>query len=240
MNQTEFGILDIATLVISGVCLTVGIVGIALPADVSATEKSKNVPTEVELIKVDLSPDETASPSPASRADTGKNAAPKHRQNPGKAKSFSPPPAPVALNAATPQKIITVAAPENVAITEPIAAPVAFTQNETAGENLAPATVNNTGKNFSEAAPETLTFGTGDGRQPAPEYPYNARRLNQTGNIRIRFRTDAAGRVTEAHAVAPCKFSALNESALYTIRNRWRFPPGAPRFCEIEICFKLK
>jgi TonB family protein len=89
-------------------------------------------------------------------------------------------------------------------------------------------------------APQALSFGQGEGRQPAPEYPYVARRRGQEGTVVIRFTVGTDGRVLAAEAVQPCPWPLLNEAALAAVRERWRFPAGPVRLYEVPIQFVLK
>lgn len=86
---------------------------------------------------------------------------------------------------------------------------------------------------------ESLTFGQGAGRQPAPDYPLVAQRAGQEGVVQVRFVVAENGRVTAAEAVAPSPWPLLNDSALRTIRNRWRFPGGELRAYEVAIRFVM-
>lgn len=95
---------------------------------------------------------------------------------------------------------------------------------------------------MAQAAPapaQTLTYGQGEGRQPAPEYPRQAVREGQEGTVRVRFTVGESGRVLAAEAIDPCPWPLLNEAALRAIRERWRFRSGAPRAYEVSIRFAL-
>ena len=89
-------------------------------------------------------------------------------------------------------------------------------------------------------AVQTLTFGEGEGRQPAPRYPDFARRAGQEGTVVIRFSVGADGRVLAAEPSAPAPWAALNREALRVVREQWRFPPGPVRLHEVAIRFELK
>jgi TonB family protein len=86
---------------------------------------------------------------------------------------------------------------------------------------------------------QPLTFGQGAGRQPAPDYPLRAQRENQEGVVSVRFTVGENGRVAAAEAVTASPWPLLNESAVRTIRSRWRFAPGTPRAYEVAIRFVL-
>jgi protein TonB len=94
----------------------------------------------------------------------------------------------------------------------------------------------------ASAAPaiQQITYGQGEGRQPAPEYPREAQLAHQQGVVVIRFTVDEEGSVVEADATTPCPFPLLNQAALRAVRETWRFPPGAPRAYEVAIRFQLR
>jgi protein TonB len=87
--------------------------------------------------------------------------------------------------------------------------------------------------------PIGLSFGIGEGDQPAPEYPFAAKRARQTGVVVIRFSVGTDGRVLAAEVSEPSPWRLLNEEALRTIQRRWRFRPGAVRDYTVPIEFQL-
>jgi protein TonB len=88
-------------------------------------------------------------------------------------------------------------------------------------------------------AAQTLVFGQGEGRQPAPEYPARARREGEQGSVTVRFTIGTDGSVLTAEAVAPSPWALLNEAALRVVRERWRFPSGPLRIYDVKIRFTL-
>jgi protein TonB len=92
----------------------------------------------------------------------------------------------------------------------------------------------------SSPAPESLTYGEGEGRQPPPEYPARARREGQQGKVTLRLTVDAAGQVTAAEVVVPSPWALLNNAALAVVRERWHFRAGPPRVYDVVIRFELK
>ena len=86
---------------------------------------------------------------------------------------------------------------------------------------------------------QKLTFGEGDGRQPAPEYPRESVRQGQEGVVVVRLAVDASGRVQLAEAASPSPWPLLDAAALRTVRERWRFPRGPLRRYEVPIRFEL-
>lgn len=89
------------------------------------------------------------------------------------------------------------------------------------------------------ATPETLVFGQGPGKQPAPDYPRQAVRQGQEGKVLVRLSVNPQGSVDSAYAVTPSAWPLLNQAAVRTVRERWRFPAGPPRLYEVLIRFQL-
>jgi protein TonB len=87
--------------------------------------------------------------------------------------------------------------------------------------------------------PQQLTYGQGEGRQPAPEYPFKARREGQEGVVIVRFLVGEDGRVVSAEPSSSSPWPLLNSSAVRVVRERWRFAPGATRHYEVAIRFQL-
>jgi protein TonB len=87
---------------------------------------------------------------------------------------------------------------------------------------------------------QRLVFGFGLGQQPRPDYPREAALAHEEGVVLVRLSVDESGAVTSASAVGPSPFSLLNQSAVRTIRDEWRFPPGPPRLYEVSIIFQLR
>jgi periplasmic protein TonB len=84
-----------------------------------------------------------------------------------------------------------------------------------------------------------LTYGEGEGEQPAPEYPPEAVVDGEEGSVKILMDVDENGRVTSAQAIEPCRWPLLNESAVRSVRETWRFRPGPKRRYEVTIDFVL-
>jgi protein TonB len=77
------------------------------------------------------------------------------------------------------------------------------------------------------------------GRMPAPSYPAESRRKNQTGTVVVEFTVDHSGRVIAAFAKSPSPWPLLNDEAVRTVR-RWRFPPGGIMHLQRPIVFQLR
>jgi TonB family protein len=86
---------------------------------------------------------------------------------------------------------------------------------------------------------QTLTYGHGEGKQPAPDYPLQARRQRQQGTVKVHLAVGSDGRVLSAEAVEPSPWPLLNDSAIRAVRERWRFSGGQPRLFEVLIRFQL-
>jgi TonB family protein len=87
---------------------------------------------------------------------------------------------------------------------------------------------------------QVIAYGQGEGRQPAPVYPWQAAREGQEGMVTVRFSVGENGRVLGAEAVTPAPWPLLNAAALGAIKERWRFQPGPARLYEVAIRFELK
>lgn len=92
----------------------------------------------------------------------------------------------------------------------------------------------------AQPAPQPLTFGQGEGNQPAPEYPRAAVRSGQEGTVRVGLTVGENGRVLAAEAVTPCPWPLLNEAAVRVVHQRWRFAPGSTRRYEVAIRFEIQ
>ena len=86
---------------------------------------------------------------------------------------------------------------------------------------------------------QRITFGVGEGKQPAPLYPEQAQREGQEGVVGIRFTVGPDGRVQSAEVSSPSPWPLLNQSALRTVRDQWRIAPGASPLKEVFIRFKI-
>jgi protein TonB len=75
-------------------------------------------------------------------------------------------------------------------------------------------------------------------RNPAPPYPWDARRQGQAGLVLLRARISVEGRALDVQLAASCGFPLLDRSALDTVRT-WRFLPahagGLPAESTVDI-----
>lgn len=208
------------TLVLWNLCLTVGIVGFVFPYMRPRAPFAEPLPTlQAELIKVELTeidlppqpiPQPAAVPQPAAIK-------------------------PMEISKAPP--LIAVAEPSReIAFALPVEAPAKIVQAELAAASR-PAEQTAT----APAPPvQTLKFGSGEGKQPAPQYPARAQREGQEGVVLVRFLVGENGRVLSAEAASPSPWPLLNESAVRAIRERWRFNADRLRIYEVAIRFELR
>jgi TonB family protein len=87
--------------------------------------------------------------------------------------------------------------------------------------------------------PRRIVYGRGEGVQPAPQYPIEAVLDQEQGTVVVRFTVNEEGRVDNAAAFVPCQWPLLNQEAVRTIRETWRFAAGAARFYEVAIHFSF-
>lgn len=80
---------------------------------------------------------------------------------------------------------------------------------------------------------------------PAPAYPALSRRLGESGRVVIRLLVGTDGRALEAHVARSSGFERLDQTALETARDRWRYAPGTrggtpePMWVMVPINFVL-
>ena len=61
---------------------------------------------------------------------------------------------------------------------------------------------------------------------PKPSYPAMSRRLGETGRVVLRVLIGTDGRAQEAHIQRSSGYERLDQVALETVRDRWRYQPG--------------
>ena len=209
------------TFVLWSGCLVIGFLGIVLPYTRPSPPQKEQPAVRAEMLQVELTND----PLPPIIPQTGVT-----------------PPQPPALDqlpAVMPEipPLTTVAEPTAVAFAVPVEGPVRVVEPAKASFAAAPTAE----PKPAVAAPpvQVLTYGQGEGRQPAPEYPLRARREGQEGLVGIRFSVGEDGRVLSAEAVSASPWKLLNDSALRAVRERWRFSSGSLRLYEVSIRFQL-
>ncbi|MCC6232766.1 MAG: TonB family protein [Verrucomicrobiales bacterium] len=236
-HEAGASVVSALTLVLWTACLAVGGLGWWLPYPRPVTARRELPVVSATLLKVelthDLLPVDAAQPS----------AAP--------APSAPPPPAvdPTPVPAA-PALVAVVEPSPKIAFELPVTGPVrgvpsaaaSFAGTDEIGSAAVdPSTAATSGASGTGSGPavETLSYGHGEGRQPAPEYPRQAVRERQQGTVLVRLTVGEHGRVLAAEAVSPSPWPLLNASAVRTVRERWRFPPGPIRRYEVPIRFEL-
>ena len=147
-----------------------------------------------------------------------------------------PPLTPPAIPSAPPPMAVAAPSPE-IAFAVPIKAPARIVP-------VAEASFRNLDAPISEPTPtplaaRPLTFGQGEGKQPAPEYPRVALREGQEGVVTVRLSVGLDGRVLTAEAASPSAWPLLNDAAIRVVKNRWRFAPGVVRLYEVAIRFQI-
>ncbi len=204
------GFLPVTTFVLWTGCLIVGALGYSLHYARPQPPVSAVPPVTAEKITVELDN------SPQLIA-----AAPSHPSE----KLTTPPPSPS----------LTVAAP-SAALAFPL--PVSGLVNISDADQASPlGRIDTAVKN---TAIQPLVFGQDAGRQPKPPYPSTAIRQGQEGTVTVRLNVAEDGRVTSTEVSIASPWPLLNETAIRTVRERWRFAPGAPRTYEVPIRFTLQ
>jgi protein TonB len=217
-SESTSGIAPVLTFVLWSACLLVGVLGFVLPYSRPRAPALPPEPVVVEKLAVDLVNDPL--PPAALPSDP-----------------LSTPPPPAALVQPQIAQAVAVAEPSAVAFALPVEGPTITVAADQA-THARPAIVA-TSAVAGSLAPQTLVFGQGEGRQPAPEYPARSVKLGQEGTVDIRLTVDTNGQVTDTAVAAPCAWPLLNDAAERTVRHRWRFARGSVRVYEVAIRFAL-
>jgi TonB family protein len=218
----EVNRLAVFTLVLWVVCSAICLFGLALPyarpRPPAPREQTIVQQLQVELTQDALPPPDAELPPP----------------NP-----LAPPPPPDALTPPPITQPIAVAEPTAaIAFALPVEGPTRIVDPKRA--EYARPSVTNTPAPVSSAPPaQPLTYGQGEGKQPAPDYPPQARREGQEGTVVVRLSVGENGRVVAAEAISPSPWPLLNEAALRAVRERWRFRSGPTRLYDVAIRFEL-
>jgi TonB family protein len=213
-EKSEIELLPICTLVLWLGGVTVGAAGLIFhyPRPLSTAKNLE--PIHAEVMHVELSND--TSPPPDIGPPAADDAAP----------------APQQIEAPTAPQLITVAqASPSIAFAVPTTSPAHVIETKQ---------VNTPSSAPIVTAAQHLTFGQGEGRQPAPEYPREAALAHQQGTVVVRFTVNEEGWVRTAQAITPCPFPLLNQAAVRAVRETWRFRAGPIRSYEVSIEFQLK
>jgi protein TonB len=248
--DTPAGLTVLATCITWACCTVVAANGILLPPEYYTPPPSKTKTTPVAtLVQVALR-DQDARPA---AANPGENKTPATPAPPLPA--ALPPPPPETLTSTLPAPV-SLLSPAEILFAVPVEAPAmpipapAITPvpapAPAAAPVSAPAAENPSTAPAAPAAPpalpgpQQLVFGVGNGNQPRPYYPPKAQLRGQEGTVRIRFTVEEDGHVSSTELLLPCRWDALNESALSTIRRFWHFKPGPRRVFDVDIRFQLQ
>lgn len=215
-------LISFATLVIWLFCLGVGATGLLLPYARPQPPAPEPPPVIAEVLNVQLSHDPLPPPPP-------RVAAPDPLQPPTIDHAVMLPAPPALVAVAEPSPAVAFALPVEgpSRIVDAAQASPVVREEPTVQVPAPPPPV------------QAITYGQGEGRQPAPEYPRRAVREGQEGVVTIRFSVGEDGRVITAQAVSPSPWPILNDAALRVVRDRWRFREGPPRLYEVAIRFEL-
>lgn len=216
-------LLSMLTAVIWLGCLAVGIAGLALPYLRPSPAAPVPPPITAELVEVEL----TSDPMPPVVS------------TPPPPTVLPPPPLtkPAVVPAVPP--MMTVAAPSpQIAFAVPIQAPARVVPVAEASFRTVETPV--VVEPAPAPVPQAITFGQGEGKQPAPEYPLRARREGQEGSVGVQFIVGQDGRVVSVETSSPSAWPLLNVSVLRTVRQRWKYPAGPVRAYEVVIHFQLR
>jgi TonB family protein len=221
----DISVRSVLTTTIWASCVVIGLIGIVVPYARPATPKPAGIAIQAEILNVELTND------PLPPLENSSAPPPTILTPPPAAKPVVPPGAPALIRVAAPSPAIAFALPVS-GPTRVVAAPQASysTRSETPRAE----------KNAAELPVAPLTFGRGEGKQPAPTYPARALSEGQEGVVRVEFTVGADGRTVAAELAARSPWPLLNEAALKVIRERWRFAPGPVRRFEVPIHFKIQ
>ena len=218
-TRSGSALVPVLTLVLWVGCITTGLAGLMLPYLHPRPPAVPTPPMVAELLNVELVSD----PLPPL------NPAPPHL--------LQPPPLEQPAVVPPAKSMVAVAAPSpQIAFAVPIEAPAPVVPVSKASYRTVDVPVV---EPAPAAAPQPLTFGEGEGKQPAPEYPRQAMRQGQEGVVTVRLTVGQDGRILAAEASSPAPWPLLNDAALRAVRTRWRFAAGPVRAYEVSIRFQL-
>jgi periplasmic protein TonB len=222
-KPADVSLMTMSTLVLWTSCLVVGLVGWLCPYPLPRSAVKHHEPLPAEILNVELTPDSLSLPNAAP-------VSPDSASPPALQDLAAIPSTPPLIAVAEPSPALAFALPLE-GPTQVVEAKLASYARQT--DPAATAAVTPT------PAVQTITYGLGEGKQPAPEYPAKARRDGLEGNVGIRFSVDPTGRVSEAETSAPSPWRLLNDAALRAVRERWHFKPGTSRRYQVSIRFEL-
>ena len=217
--------LTVFTLVLWITWLSVGVVGARWARRPQAYAPPAPEPPPIQAQRIEVQVEEQPSaPAPSDQPDRPAEDPPPDREPPADVPPVPPLPA--------------VAAPSpSIAFSVPVEGPVRLVAPAQAGPALAhpPA----------PAPPAVttvrhLTYGQGEGRQPAPDYPPEAVAAHEEGVVGVRLKVGPDGSVLTAHVASPSRWPLLNRAAVEAVRERWHFRNLAPGLYEVSIRFQLE
>jgi periplasmic protein TonB len=220
----EVGLLPISTMVLWVSCLAVGVLGQLIPYPALAPPaRPQPLPVQAQIMHVHLT--KMIAPKLAAQSEMPSNPSP-----PQEALPAAPAP-PTAVANPSPA----------IAFAVPIAGPMRFVPaNQAIATPINRVEVQSTPVTNTTSQPARLILGEGEGRQPAPQYPFEAIRQGQQGTVVVRLTIEETGVVLTADAIVPCPYPLLNEAALRAVRDTWHFATGAERSYEVSIQFQLQ
>ena len=131
--------------------------------------------------------------------------------------------------------VVAVADPASVAFAVPVQGAVAIAPAAHLATPPPPA---------APAPPRAVQFnpttGAGGGSFPDPHYPAIAMRNRYQGTVIIEFVVDEAGHLTSVKVQKSSGFPVLDEEALETVKNRWRFTPAQQGYFFKPFAFQLQ
>ncbi len=216
----EVSLVGIVTLVLWLGCLAVGELGFCLPYAHPHLPAKEPEPIQVENLKIELTNEVPPPPDVAPPP-------PDVPQPPSALDAVTPPEAPAMIPVAKPNPAPAFALPVKGPTREVEAKQASHSRPAQVAEAAHPAV-------------QHLTYGQGEGKQPAPDYPRESIIARQQGSVRIRFSVGEDGRVGMAQVVGSCPWPLLNQAALRAVRDRWRFQTGPARLYEVSVNFQLK
>jgi len=222
------GLATVFTLVVWTTCLAAGALEIWLPYPQQHALARAAPPIAATLINVDLSQ------QPATAEPSRTPALSPQSEPPPPAAPLAPAPQDMKLTQEPALSPLAAVIPKFVKPVQMPVIPIApGTQQAVRVVDAAPIT---------PAAPAVrrLTFGQGEGRQPPPDYPLEAQMGGEEGTVVIRMEVGEDGRVVSAEATVASAWPLLNQAALRTVRENWRFVPGPRRIYEVSIRYQRR
>jgi len=226
---------------------------VASPVKVVILQQAIPLPVGEKEVRGAPEPASIAPPEPAPPPPPPVKPEPKVKKTPEKPLR---PPAPLVKK--PPPKVVTAPIPpEPIPQPSTVALPAENTLSAGTNQNSAEATTGSPGNlggktgagAHNEAGRGGVPGGTSArpdyGVNPKPPYPLLARRLGEQGVVLLRVHVRADGNVAEAEIKQSSGSTLLDDSALRTVRESWRFLParldGVPveSWVEVPIRFVL-